>query len=265
MMKKQITGDWIDRYNENELDINEKALFESRMHASPLLRAEVELDACLNHLLEDEGMIDLMNKVRKASRENTHSRSRLNYLLLAASLLCFAMIGGLFYMIRSNHVITNGSSLEPVQQRFMKDHTTVQPVFPPQFHDSGYTGDIPAIKNPDHLVLAKKQEPLLEFDLLVGSVMRAELFTLLSPPAVVAISAGEDVLFSWKADYLSVPIHIFILDNTGACLAEIPVLNDTSWLMHTKSLREGLYYWKIMVEEDLVFVGRLTVLPGRKN
>jgi hypothetical protein len=264
MMKNQITSDWIDRYNENELGVNEKALFESRMLTNPLLRAEVELDDCLNHFLADEGMIDLMNKVRKVSRENTHGSPRLNYLLLAASLLCLAMIGGLFYMIQYNKALTDRSPMQPVQQ-FIKTQKTEQPVFLPQYHDDGYTGSIPAVKNPDHVLLANKNEPLAEYELLIGSVMRADLFNLISPEADVAVLAGDDVLFSWKADCFSAQVNIIILDNRGACLAEIPVLNDTSYLMNTKRFREGLYYWKIMVEDDLVFLGKLTILPERKN
>jgi hypothetical protein len=42
-------------------------------------------------------------------------------------------------------------------------------------------------------------------------------------------------------------------------------LNDSSYLLNTKKFQEGLYYWKIMVEDDLVFMGKLTILPGRKN
>jgi len=101
-METEITSDWIDRYNDAELNEAEKAIFQKRMQSNPLLRTEVYIDACLNHLLVDEEVLDLMGKIKSASRRNVGGIRQMNLLLVAASVLCFVMIGGLFYLVRTN-------------------------------------------------------------------------------------------------------------------------------------------------------------------
>ena len=69
MMEKDITCDWIDRYNEGELDEIERAYMQQLMRVNPWLQSEVLIDASLNRFLEEEDVLDLMNKVRVVTRQ----------------------------------------------------------------------------------------------------------------------------------------------------------------------------------------------------
>ncbi len=86
-MKEQETDDrWIDRYNEGELSDTERSLFRAKMETDPLLRHEVGLDARLNAFLADEGLLDLMDKIRQRPVRQA-ARRRLRRLLAAAAVL----------------------------------------------------------------------------------------------------------------------------------------------------------------------------------
>ena len=71
----KITSDWIDRYNDDELDESEKSFFQQRMLHDPLLRTEVYIDACVNRLFKDEDVLELMRKVQSITKKANKSLS----------------------------------------------------------------------------------------------------------------------------------------------------------------------------------------------
>ena len=70
------------------------------MDENPLLRTEVDIDACLNRLYQDEGTWDLMKKIEAASNKNYRKAGKPPYLLIAASLLFLIALGALVKLMQ---------------------------------------------------------------------------------------------------------------------------------------------------------------------
>ncbi|MCX6305843.1 MAG: hypothetical protein NT040_12840 [Bacteroidetes bacterium] len=256
-----VTSDWIDRYHNDELDEEEKAVFEQQMLDNPLLRSEVFIDAGLERFLMDAEVLDLMKKLNAASRRNAQGVKWKSMLLMAASVLCLAMTAGLYYVIRSRTVVTGTSAILHENRVYHAKENR------PGICDAGNStrhrgGDVPFlpfkwVQPGNH---AENFEPLDEFELLAGSVTRSGQINLVSPGMNDTVPAGSEVLFAWRNYDLSASLSIIIMNNRGELLSGIPLHHASSYLLNTKGFMEGLYYWKIVADEDLVLMGRLTIL-----
>jgi hypothetical protein len=260
-METEITSDWIDRYNEDELSETEKSLFQERMLTNPLLRSEVYIDACLNRLLAEEEVLDLMGKIRSASMKNISGNRRMNFLLVAASILCFVMIGGLFYLVRTNMAPDTVCSMHRKNQFYQTNGADPTKLHcPSDFEQSGHNVSLPFCRSTYQRLMAKNFEPLSEFELLIGSVTRSHPFKLISPGVNDSISAGTEVLFAWQEYNQAIPISIIIMNNQGIPVYEISLNQTSSYHLKTNGYRAGLYYWKIIMNDDMVLMGKLTIL-----
>jgi hypothetical protein len=250
MMDEEIPCDWIDRYNDDDLDENEKALFQKRMLADPLLHSEVQIDASLNRFLLDPDAIDLMGKIRDISIKNRGSNSLRKSILLAASVLVLAMAGGMVYLAEKTNMST---SLETARQsRKIVKKQLVLPENP---------GDAMPPSEMTHRCLPEPGfQPFAEFELLTGSVTRSSLVKLISPEVKLSIPRGTMVLFSWRYYDSIVPVSIIILNNRGIQLSQMQLCHGTRYILKTNGFREGLYYWKIMADDDLVLMGKMIIL-----
>lgn len=249
-MEAEITNDWIDRYNDGELDEKEKAIFQQRMLANPLLRSEVYIDACLIRFLMDFEMQDLMEKIRSASQRNSRGNRFMDYLLIVASIFCLSMIGGIFYLLRS--------STETAPIYFLKQ--TIQ-------HDQGakidpdkLNGVIPYQKTTHQGLVKKNFESLAEYELLIGSGTRSDQFKLISPHVNASIPAGSEIMFKWLNTDKKALVSIVFLNNHGITVSEIELNQTSSYVLKTKGFKPGLYYWKIMADDEMVMMGKLTIL-----
>jgi hypothetical protein len=261
MTEREITGDWIDRFNNGELDDTEKELFKKRLESSCLLRTEVDIDVRLDRFLQDDELMDLIQKVRSASGRITSVNRRMNYLLLAASLLCLVMVGGLFYLIGSGILTINMYSLQPapgspLMVHEADDHVgcTAEPGF------KGGDVSVPADPGCRGAMLAQNYVPLPEFELLVGSVTRSHHFSMISPPLNTILPAESELQFSWQSLDGTGPVTILILDNHGVLISEKHIRHGRNYCLKTQGLLRGLYYWKILLGDDMVLLGKLTIL-----
>ncbi len=254
MKEPEFTTDWIERYNEGDLDEAEKTIFEARMQSDPLLRYEVYIDASLNRFLMDGELIDLMEKVRSVSGNKCKNGRLLNYLLIAASLLCLLMISGLFYVFRNSPAICNLSALPAADQRPVSadepgpPDTSIRMIAP-------FTRDL----------LATDFKPLPEFEIIAGAVTRSHLMNLISPNAKTIVSSGTDLVFEWTWYDKAVPVSIIIFNNQGDRVSATEVLDTTSVNLKTNVLADGLYYWKILADGELVIAGRFITLTVTKH
>jgi hypothetical protein len=263
MMETEITCDWIDRYNDNQLDENERAIFEKRMAADPLLRSEVDIDRRLNHFLMDDELLDLMTKVKTVTARHARANPRMNSLLIAASLLSLALTGGMFYILWTNANNNKVSVAQHASHRSLKSEA--EPADDTcSFHHHGYRTQLPRYDATSQGAPGNSYEPLAEFELIVGSATRSGVFKLISPDVNLIIPAGRELNFRWRYDGNPVPVSIIILTNHGIPLKEIPLCQDGSYSLMTQGLKEGLYYWKIMTGDEMVLMGRFTLLPGIK-
>ena len=254
MNKPEITGDWVDRYNEDDLSEGEKLVFEQRMRADPLLRSEVFLDARLEHFLHDGEALDLMRKVRSVTSRRPRGGGIMHLLLMAATLLCLLAVGGIFYYYnaaknRAYRFALQDADCVPVRAKAMPD----------SLRDS-CNGPFPETKG----WVAKNFTPLPELELLAGSVTRSHVLKMVLPHANAAFPPGAGVQFEWSYCSREVPVYIVILDNRGIRNREIQV-TGRAFHLQADDLAEGLYYWKIMVEDELAAMGKFIILEVKKD
>jgi hypothetical protein len=265
MMEHEITCDWIDRYNENELDETEKALFQELMLANPLLRNEVEIDACLNRFLGDAELLDLMKKISSVTKKKNRSGEPMHLLLIAACVLSLAVTGCIFYLIMSGTGTTNLSEMQDKKNvQSGNKNGTDDLHYSSEFQKHPYNNSRPVHKFKNLSLLTKNFEPLAQFELLIGSVTRSDQFILIKPNLDVCIAAGTEVPFAWRYADTTVILTLIILDNKGTMVAEIPLHPARSYTFMTKGFTEGLYYWKIMAADEMVRMGKLTIYQDVK-
>jgi len=258
MTEFKITSDWIDRYNEDELDAQERDFFQQRMLQNPLLRTEVRLDAQLNRFLRDKDILELMKKVQSVTRKANRGNGLMNYLLIAASVLLMIMAGSIYYLVEIKPVShqtsvrqqmahspkkqANGHAEKGNQE--VKPVTEVSPV-PREISES--------------TLLAENFKPMAEFERMVGSVTRSDQIRLVTPAARTRIQAGIPVRFTWISGNTRQPVSIVLMNNHGKLVFESPSLYAGSAVIETKGLPQGLYYWKIMFNDELVMIGKMTL------
>ena len=257
----EITNEWIDRYNEGALNEQEKDHFLKRLHASPILRTEVHIDACLSELYRDKETLDLMKKIHAVSQRTKNSGGTLRMLFLAASLLFLIVFGAIIYLVQLDPadcvVVRN-------KQKTDKGTGKGQSVIPADFKDMpvGAKQVFTAIVHemPRSRQLALNYKPLADFELLVGSVTRCAHLKLIAPPNNFIIPSGKSILFQWSYQKGQVPVSIRVYDNTGSFVFGTPALVTSSYSMATKDWPGGVYYWKMIMDEDMIFMGKITLL-----
>lgn len=261
MSDLEITNDWIDRYNENELNEDEKAFFRKRMEDNPLLRTEVLIDACLNSLYQDEGTLDLIKKIHSVSHKTDHGDMMLKYFLIAASLLYLIALGAIVNLMQIDPV---GLSDNSYRRSMETRHRSAGRLFPMDFLK------VPAqvrkitpvtrreISHKNYLSLNYK--PMAVFELLVGSVTRSAHLRVIAPTAILKIPACASVIFKWVYQNRVLPVNIVVFNNRGTLVFETPALLTDSYVMNMKDWPGGIYYWKIIIDEEMIFMGKFTLL-----
>ena len=256
----EITCDWIDRYNDDELDEFEKSFFQQQMLHNPMLRAEVYIDARLNRLFSDEDVLELMQKVQSVTKKNNQNSGLMSYMAIAASVISLLVLGAILFLVDKKPVNLPAYVRQQItlpvkkQTQDIFSHNNVKSKQPPKENTSVNPREISGTS-----LLADKYKPLAAFELLVGSVTRSTQIRLITPAAKIQIQAGIPVRFSWNSQTNQHPVSIVIINNLGTLIFEAPSLHANEYLLQTNMLLQGLYYWKIMDEDELVMMGKLTL------
>ena len=255
-----ITSDWIDRYNDDELDDPEKRSFRKQMKENPLLRTEVYIDERINRLFRDDDILEMMTKVGKVTGKSGRNGFTMVHLLIAASTICLFVIGAILFF--NQHSLTppparlrsalsevnkeKGKADNPVNETIGKREKVTAPL------------ELPTKSN--QVLLAANFKPMAEFELLVGSVTRTTRVRLLTPVADARVSVGSPVRFTWLAQANGQPVTIVLLNNLGKVVFETNPVQETFYTLQTEKLAPGLYYWKIMLPDDeLAMMGKLSL------
>jgi hypothetical protein len=102
--------------------------------------------------------------------------------------------------------------------------------------------------------IAANFRPYAELEGLVGSELRGEFFEVTSPGEV--LTKGRAITFSWKTAGTG-PWKIIVLDNRGGIVKEAEVRSAAFVL--EGPFRPGLYYWKVIQNDELAHVGKFRV------
>ncbi len=257
----EITSEWIDRYNENDLNEIEKLHFRKRMQASPILRNEVYLDSCLSDLYRDKETLDLMKKIHKARQKTEDSRGTIRMLFLAATLLFMMVFGATLYLVQ-----LDPSDYLVVRKQHPSEKETKQGknAIPVEFSDipaaAKHIAPLASCEMSRTSQMALNYKPLADFELLIGSVTRSAQLRLVAPPNNLVIPSGKEILFEWRYNKRPVPVSILIYDNKGGFIFGTPALLASAYSMATKDWPGGVYYWKMILDEDMIFIGKITLL-----
>ena len=255
-----ITSDWIDRYNDDELDDPEKRSFRGQMKQNPLLRTEVYIDERINRLFRDDDILEMMAKVGKVTGKSGRKGFTMIHLLIAASAICLIAIGAiLFFNTRSlaPQPALVRSALPVVKKEKGKADV---PVKDATGNSERVTAPLELPPKSNQVLLAANFKPMAEFELLAGSVTRTTRVRLLTPDADARASAGSPVKFTWVTQANGQPVTIVLLNNLGNLVFETTPVQETFYTLQTEKLAPGLYYWKIMLPDDeLAMMGKLSL------
>lgn len=265
MIEQEKLPEWIDRFNNNDLKGKELKEFVELMKQNPELRREVKLDKDLNEILADTDILELREKVGKCKIPKESKHMGLPIFFLAASItILIGLAIFAFLWIRQD------------DETMMK---TAFPFFYPS-DSSAFKDDLPddeqmaldiaafdsisrrqkqlESNSGNKIVLTDNYKPYPPYESMVGEVSRAISFKLIKPVASGTFTKGSVMTFSWEtASVLSVTIAI--TDNKGKSIFISNPINGKNFLFATSKLTKGLYYVKIISNDEIVYFGKFTL------
>lgn len=254
-------AEWIDRYNEGDLSTIEHRQFSEMISRHPVLRAEVKLDQEIIRMIEDEDVLELVQKLEKIRKSPEKSMHGYSFLMLAASILALTTIGLftlLFIHTRDEPYSMMARDEKPVPARpvssgktllYLDLSKTTKRISPPACREMA--------KNRQ---LIARYQPLPELELLIGSSIRADAFHLFSPQPRLSLPGGSTILFQWDPVPEISNCSLEIIDNTGKVLSTIFLPNGDRFVLDTDYLGKGLIYWKLIMDEEIISLGSVTLM-----
>ena len=268
MNRNENMHELIDRFNDNELNGEELKEFLELLKDDPTLRAEIRLDKELNEMLQDEGLLSLRKKIIEIRKDREDRGVVRRIFLLAASILVILVVSFILYLVlglktgnnkilQTNNGLANGlpinknSSLElinrknnPGKQQLMNDTLSK--------NEPGISG------KQNQSLIAANYKPFPPFESLIGTHIRAEYFKLIEPLPGSHFKTNSTILFSWETD-ISHPLILEIMDNQGQLIFDSHPVRDKLLKVPSGRLKNGLFYFKILKEDEMVFFGKFSI------
>jgi len=232
MKETENLSEWIEKYQSDELDQKEKSRFLSLLNRNPLLRREVMIDKELNDILSDENLLEISEKFRMIRDKMGKKRIRRIPGLIAASIFFLLTIGILILVIKRS-LIDNFDG-QTVAER--------------------------SSENCKSEYLSANFAPVPEFEILIGSITRGPSFRLQLPQSRIIISRGTDLVFGWTSAEVQNQIKIELFNNKGNRVFGSLPFSGSRFTLHTDYFNPGIYYWKIIIDEELVTIGCITLI-----
>ena len=266
MNENEKLPEWIYRFNNTELKGKELEKFLAMMEKDPSLRKEVRLEKELTEALTEKEIILLRKKLQKAkSFKEIEPYTYYLYFLAACAVILIIM---LIQAITEFNTATrkaleplqalnrsswgkpsNGEMMNPDQMEI--DKATIDSILAREGR-----GDS-SIRKQIRAMMAAKYSPFPEYEGLVGEINRANDFRLLSPQMNEKFRNDEEIQFIWETSSFH-PITIIITDNHGLKVKERSSIKEKSVSLGPFS-SPGLYYFKIIEDDDLIYFGKLTI------
>jgi len=257
MLNSHTINHWITRYHEGTLDGTELDQFLELLEKDVSLRAETELDKELSDFLQDRDLLEFRKFLDKSGNKKNPDLG-IRFLLIAASLLfLLAMAGGWIYLYASGykrffHDVDLEKAVTNVPSRKNLHMPLVLRKSP------GYNGNNLWEHPRKQILLSSAYKPLPYLEGLVGMVTRAEKFSSLAPGFLIRVHPGEPVQLTWEPPTVrSVSLELF--DNKGKKVAEYRNITGGEVILETTRLTKGLYYWKFLQDDTLLFVGKILI------
>ncbi len=260
-MDTQITSNWMDRYIDGDLSESERQLFQLNLRRNSLLRKELLLDAQLNRFMEDTETIELMRKIRKITDKPGLVNRKYTIAMIAASVFCLIVFGASYLLLRqdpSDSLLVYQKNM--VQENYIPDgpRSVVQKIRDVR--------KIPKVSLGYSQKLALRPgmddnfTPMVEYEPLVGAVTRSSGIVVISPEPEVKTYLNHAVPFEWGGLIASDSVNIVIVNNKGtSVLSSSLSAQSRKYLLETGKTGRGLFYWKVLVNDEIIMMGRIIV------
>lgn len=262
MKKEPFSSDWIDRFRDNDLNEVEKLLFLDHLKHNPELRREFELDKQFDRLMGDADTLEFLEILKSLPYRKEVVKKRIHRLLTAATIVGFLTFGTAYLLI--NQLIKEEPAVTILNNREMNDtglnSEPVNSFTRPPDTESGFLSQKPhydcGTQNDEDLY-----QPLQEYEWLVGAEYRDGALELAYPAPDTTISLDGSVNFRW---YLTSgeddDVTFVIVNNKGKVVRETVYKRDAMGLsVQAATLGPGLFYWKLIVADNIAGMGKMTI------
>ena len=259
MSDKEKLPELIDRFNNGKLSGEELSTFLEMLKTNPRLREEIRLDSELNEILANEDILELRQKILTIQKNHQKRNGPdLHFFLLAASLLLLIGIEVLLFMNNTHRNPSKSTTLIPKHQPDLKkvpDITKVEhPVIP---MDTGNKGKSMIERIPETRLASNfRKNP--SFENMIGATRHAGYFRMDVPEIGYRFSEKAVIQFEWNLEKQA-EIELKIMDNTGTSVHESGSLNKNRYSLPSGTLKRGLYYFKVMQNDEIIFFGKFMV------
>jgi len=260
MSDREKIPEWIDRLNNGELSGQELETLLEMARNDPRLAEEIRLDLELNSVLSEDDVLKLREKivgVMNQAQKNNGNKFRM--ILMAASLFLLAGVI-VFLLLQRGH--RNGK-----EDQTMMNHRNPHGLRPvPAGHkmDSATALSVKAKESNDTIFQKPGSNLLARFDKnpafenLIGTTRHAGNFKLISPTITNHFTTRSSVQFLWVPED-PVETELKIMNNSGTLVHESAVLRKNIYSLPPGSLRSGLYYFKIIRGDELIYFGKFSI------
>ena len=265
MIEKEKLPEWIDRYNNNDLHGKDLKEFVELLKNNPELRLDVKLDKELNDILAETDIIELRRKIIKSKISNKTNGPGLSLFLLAASvtILIGLAIFAFLWMKKtdSENLKTEyefkiaDTSIHKKKQLSADEQVALDKATIDSIISRKRLGEI---KTDDEILLADNYTPYLPYESMVGEISRANYFKLFKPSFTDKYGKGSVVTFNWETTS-SNSVTIIITNNKGQPVFESQPINSKNFHFDTSKLSGGLYYFKFIINDEIIYFGKFTL------
>jgi hypothetical protein len=258
MNRKEITSDWIDRFNEGLLNEDEIEQFNKQLSIDPMLRLETRMDAELGRLIADRDCLALMDQLNSVMKKDQILKTGVNLYVLAAGILLLLAVSAFLLYFSTVYKPVQYIGLAATQYEYQSSGNQAS-IAEYKQSQAGIT-EVPATGadalNPNRL--AEVYQPFPEFDMLAGSASRSSLVWIRSPLNGSVFSQGEMIRFLWSGS-MSAGVDLVVMNNKGVKVYEKKIVDPEGFAIPGDGLPLGLLYWKIIDKDDLVAAGKFVV------
>lgn len=257
MNEYQTSSYWIGKFTDNELTSEEEEQILSQASHNPVLRNELRLDRDITDLFDDNDRLKLSEQIKRTIKEEKGKIRIPFYFRIAASILVLLTLAGVSFALLRHNYVTYGNvfnvarpfSVQKIKGLlgFVNEKSDLKST-PPRRRQL-------ALNNS----LNDTYTPRPEYEYLVGTVTRDLSIIVISPGPRINCKSDSLLQFSWRWLSGMVPVNIEISDNRGRVILRNLQTNDVNYVLNTKILSKGLYYYKIISGEDLVTMGSVSI------
>jgi hypothetical protein len=255
MIEINKISEWICRYNEGDLHGDELKTFKQMVSSDRELQREVLLDRKMNQFLNDSDLLEFRKAMIWARKSYAH-QAKYQVLTIAASLLVLVTTCTIFLFVSMPGPVRHAIAFSSPGHGDGRNLTgeAGAPSTTPIRHGPVRTRD----HNAGIAGTSLAYIPLARMERLCGESVRAEFLSVISPEADKQYHRSETIRFEWRTGAES-EISIEIINNKGKVVAGLEAEKSTWREFKAGSLSPGLYYWKLIDHENLVYTGKFRI------